>query len=117
LDTLDPVAGMLIKYGTGTVAGDGSQIIPDLDPAHPGHRFGIQHFDWHGPMAPTPNAENPSPDPNTPKKGDPVDTASGLLVINKTDLSFGGSRGQVSVVRTYRTLSGTPGPFGVGTNH
>jgi len=117
LDTLDPVAGMLIKYGTGTVAGDGSQIIPDLDPAHPGHRYGIQHFDWHGPMAPTPNAENPSPDPHNPKKGDPVDTASGLLVLNNVDIAFGGARGQVSIVRTYRTLSGTPGPFGVGTNH
>lgn len=117
LDTLDPVAGMLIKYGTGTVAGDGSQIIPDLDPAHPGHRYGIQHFDWHGPMAPTPNAMNPSPDPNGPKSGDPVDPASGLLVLNKVDISFGGARGKVIMLRTYRTLSGTPGPFGVGTNH
>jgi RHS repeat-associated protein len=117
LDTLDPVAGMLIKYGTGTVAGDGSQIIPDLDPAHPGHRFGIQHFDWHGPMAPTPNAMNPSPDPNTPKPGDPVDPASGLLILSKTDIGFSGSLGNLEVVRTYRTLSGTPGPFGVGTNH
>jgi RHS repeat-associated protein len=117
LDTLDPVAGMLIKYGTGTVAGDGSQIIPDLDPAHPGHRYGIQHFDWHGPMAPTPNAMNPSPDPNGPKDGDPVDPASGLLIVNKTDIVFGGARGQIAISRTYRTLSGTPGPFGVGTNH
>ena len=117
LDTLDPVAGMLIKYGTGTVAGDGSQIIPDLDPAHPGHRYGIQHFDWHGPMAPTPNAMNPTPDPNTPKPGDPVDPASGLLVLSKTDMGFSGTLGTVEIVRTYRTLSGTPGPFGVGTNH
>jgi RHS repeat-associated protein len=117
LDTLDPVAGMLIKYGTGTVAGDGSQIIPDLDPAHPGHRYGIQHFDWHGPMAPTPNAMNPSPDPNGPKSGDPVDPASGLLVVNKTDIALGGARGQLAISRIYRTLSGTPGPFGVGTSH
>jgi RHS repeat-associated protein len=68
-------------------------------------------------MAPTPNAMNPSPDPNGPKPGDPVDPASGLLVLNKTDITFGGARGQVAIVRTYRTLSGTPGPFGVGTNH
>ncbi|HET8889243.1 MAG TPA: IPT/TIG domain-containing protein [Candidatus Angelobacter sp.] len=115
LDTLDPVAGMLIKYGTGTVAGDGSQIIPDLDPAHPGHRYGIQHFDWHGPMAPTPNAMNPNP--NGPQSGDPVDPATGILTVTKLDLSVTSQRGSISIVRTYRTMTGTPGPFGVGTNH
>lgn len=117
LDTLDPVVGDLVKYGTGTVSGDGTQVIPDLDPAHPGHRFGIQHFDWHGPMAPAPNAANPGPDPNGPKPGDPVDAASGLFEFTKTDIQFGGARGQVAIQRTYRTLSGAPGPFGVGTNH
>src|SRR5580765_1698077 len=55
LDTLDPVVGDLVKYGTGTVSGDGTQVVPDPDPAHPGHRYGIQHFDWHGPMSPAPN--------------------------------------------------------------
>ncbi|MGC2695109.1 MAG: RHS repeat-associated core domain-containing protein, partial [Candidatus Angelobacter sp.] len=117
LDTLDPIVGELVKYGTGTVSSDASEIVPDSDPAHPGHRFGISHFDWHGPMAPAPNGNNPSPDPHSPKNGDPVDTASGLLDFTKTDISFGGARGQVSIQRTYRTLSGTPGPFGVGTNH
>jgi RHS repeat-associated protein len=117
LDTLDPVVGDLIKYGTGTVSGDGATVIPDLDPAHPGHRYGIQHFDWHGPIAPAKNEIDPSTDPNGPKPGDPVDAATGLLVITKTDLSFGGARGHVAMTRTYRTLSSTPGPFGVGTNH
>jgi RHS repeat-associated protein len=117
LDTLDPVVGDLVKYGTGTVSGDGTQVVPDLDPAHPGHRYGIQHFDWHGPMSPAPNAANPGPDPNGPKPGDPVDAASGLFVLTKTDMAFGGARGRVAITRTYRTLAGTPGPFGVGTNH
>lgn len=117
LDTLDPIVGELVKYGTGTVSADASEIVPDPDPAHPGHRFGISHFDWHGPMAPAPNGNNPSPDPHGPKKGDPVDAATGLLAFTKTDLSFGGARGRVSIQRTYRTLSGNPGPFGVGTNH
>jgi RHS repeat-associated protein len=117
LDTLDPVVGDLVKYGTGTVSGDGTQVVPDLDPAHPGHRFGIQHFDWHGPMAPAPNGINPGPDPNGPTSGDPVDPASGLFVMTKTDISFGGARGIVALMRTYRTLAGTPGPFGVGTSH
>ncbi|HKV91758.1 MAG TPA: RHS repeat-associated core domain-containing protein [Candidatus Angelobacter sp.] len=117
LDTLDPIVGELVKYGTGTVSADASEIVPDPDPAHPGHRFGISHFDWHGPMAPAPNGNNPSPDPNAPKNGDPVDTATGLLNFTKTDIAFGGARGQVAIQRTYRTLSGTAGPFGVGTNH
>jgi RHS repeat-associated protein len=117
LDTLDPIVGELVKYGTGTVSADATEIIPDPDPARPGHRFGISHFDWHGPMAPAPNGNNPSPDPHSPKNGDPVDTATGLLNFTKTDMGFGGARGQISLQRTYRTLSGTPGPFGIGTNH
>src|SRR5258708_23171154 len=68
-------------------------------------------------MAPAPNANNPSPDPRSPKNGDPVDTATGLLDFTKADIAFGGARGTVALLRTYRTLSGNPGPFGVGTNH
>ena len=117
LDTLDPIVGELVKYGTGTVSADATQIVPDADPGHPGHRFGISHFDWHGPMAPAPNGNNPCPSPPCSKGGDPVDLSSGLLVVGKTDIAFGGARGQVAIQRTYRTLSGSPGPFGVGTNH
>ena len=117
LDTLDPIVGELVKYGTGTVSADASGIIPDPDPARPGHRYGISHFDWHGPMAPAPNNNNPSPDPHGPKGGDPVDPASGLLVFSKTDIAIKGPLGSVSIVRNFRSMSGTPGPFGVGTNH
>lgn len=117
LDTLDPVVGMLVKYGTGTVSGDGTQIVPDPDPAHPGHRYGIQHFDWHGPMAPARPGVNPCPSRPCAQGGDPVDLSSGLLMFTKTDISFGGARGVVSIDRTYRSLSGNPGPFGVGTSH
>ncbi len=117
LDTLNPTLGVMVKYGTGTVSSSATQIIPDFDPAHPGHRFGLVHFDWHGPMAPAPPNNNPSPDPNRPKTGDPVDPATGLLVVTKTDIAFGGARGEVAIVRNYRTLSGNAGPFGVGTNH
>jgi RHS repeat-associated protein len=117
LDTLDPIVGELVKYGTGTVSADATEIVPDSDPAHPGHRFGISHFDWHGPMAPAPNGNNPCPSAPCANGGDPVDLSSGLLDFTKTDISFGGARGQISIQRTYRTLSGAPGPFGIGTNH
>jgi RHS repeat-associated protein len=117
LDTLDPVVGELVKYGTGTVSQDALKIVPDFDPAHPGHRFGISHFDWHGPQVNPPNQNNPCTSPPCPGGGDPVDLASGLLVVNKTDISFGTTRGTVAITRTYRTLSTAPGPFGIGTNH
>ncbi len=43
--TLDPTRGKMVPYGTGTVSADGTQIVPDPNPASPGHRFGIVHFD------------------------------------------------------------------------
>jgi RHS repeat-associated protein len=117
LSSLDPILGMMVNYGTGTVTGDGTQVMPDFDPAHQGHRFGIIHFDWHFPLPRAQNSVNPSPDPNSAKAGDPVDLASGLLIITKTDMAFGGARGQLAITRTFRGASLNPGPFGTGTNH
>ncbi|PYV40038.1 MAG: hypothetical protein DMG09_07675, partial [Acidobacteria bacterium] len=105
------------NYGTGTVSGDGTQVVPDPDPANPGHLYGISHFDWHFPLPLPANAKNPCPDPRCPNRGDPVDPSTGLFVLTKTDIAFGGVRGQLAIVRTYRTLTGNPGPFGIGTNH
>ena len=47
--TLDPTQGIMVVYGTGTISDDGTQVIPDLDPANPGRRFGLTHLGWHGP--------------------------------------------------------------------
>jgi RHS repeat-associated protein len=61
LMTLDPTHGQMVPYGTGAVSADATQIVPDPDPAHPGHLYGLIHFDWHGPMpAPAPQ-NNPGP--------------------------------------------------------
>ncbi|MEE8062283.1 MAG: Ig-like domain-containing protein, partial [Gemmatimonadales bacterium] len=116
LSTLDPTQGTMVTYGTGTVSEDGTQVIPDFDPATPGRRFGLVHFDWHGPVQP-PDPENPSPESNPPQGGDPVDLSSGLLVVRKTDMVIPGRGGGISMQRTYRTLSTAAGPFGNGTNH
>ena len=51
LSTLDPTQGVMVIYGTGEVSPDGTQIVPDFNPATPGMRYGIVHFDWHGPGA------------------------------------------------------------------
>jgi hypothetical protein len=59
LMTLDPTKGVMVNYGRGTVSNDGTQIIPDLDSAHPGLRFGLVHFDWHGPLTPLPPEPGP----------------------------------------------------------
>ncbi|MGO9272426.1 MAG: RHS repeat-associated core domain-containing protein [Terriglobia bacterium] len=163
LMTLDPTRGFMVPYGTGTVSGDGMRIIADADPAHPGHAYGLVHFDWHGPTPPSPPGQNPNPggpgDPgggdgggngggggsggdgdgngnnggnptgtppggcntcpcSTPApstSGDPIDIGSGLVVRRSTDIAVKGPRGSISIVRTYRTMSGNPGPFGIGT--
>lgn len=125
LMTLDPTRGMMVPYGFGTVSSDATQIVPDPDPNHPGHRFGLVHFDWHGPMPPLPPQTNPQPPckqcpcppPPPPMAGKPIDLSSGLEVITATDIDISGPRGSISIARTYRTLSGNPGPFGIGTNH
>ena len=63
LMTLDPTLGRMVPYGTGTVSSDGRTIVPDIDPSTGAlqHRFGIVHFDWHGPMSPPPPGMNPAP--------------------------------------------------------
>jgi RHS repeat-associated protein len=61
LNTLNPTIGMMVRYGSGSVSRDGTQIIPDPDPAHPNHLFGLVHFDWHGPSPPPPPQQNPGP--------------------------------------------------------
>jgi RHS repeat-associated protein len=124
LTSLNPTLGMMVNYGTGSVSPDGTQVIPDPDPANPGHLYGITHFDWHFPL-PQPSPNNPSPDPNCPCAGDPVDFGSGILVETKTDIAFGSALGQIAFARTYREMAtttgpagiGTNGPFGLGTNH
>jgi YD repeat-containing protein len=125
--TLDPTHGAMVPYGTGAVSADGTQIVPDLDPAHSGHRYGLVHFDWHMAGYPPPSGTNPCPICPIAEKGQPVDLSSGLAVVRETDISFGGTRGTIAFERIYRSgafdlgvSSGVPGslgPFGHGINH
>ncbi len=117
LTSLNPTLGMMVNYGTGAVSADGTQIIPDPDPANPGHLYGVTNFDWFFFLPPPPNNTNPSPDPNCPCAGDPVDFGSGLLTETNTDISFGSARGQVAVTRVYRSMASSLGPFGLGSSN
>ena len=116
LMTLDPTRGQMVPYGTGTVSNDGTQIVPDLDPAYPGKRYGLINFDWHGQMPPPPPGTNPNGG-GGPSGGDPVDLSSGIEVHHETDIQIKGQRSPVRIVRTYRTGSTLAGPFGIGTDH
>lgn len=118
LMTLDPTKGTMVPYGTGTVANDGSQVIPDFDPSRPGKRFGLVHFDWHGQMPPPGPEVNPSSEgPCGPQQGKPVDISSGIEVLTETDIAVSGGLGRIAIERTYRSLSTLAGPFGIGTSH
>jgi RHS repeat-associated protein len=122
LMTLDPTHGVMVPYGTATVSSDATQFVPDPDPAHPGHRYGLVHFDWHMVGTPVGNQSNPCNGCRPCARcGGSVDLSTGLEVIEETDISYGGARGSISIVRTYRNginaAATTFGPFGYGTNH
>jgi RHS repeat-associated protein len=117
LSSLNPTLGMMVNYGTASVSPDGTQVVPDFDSTHPGHRFGISHFDWHFPE-PAPTQYHLCPDLlNCAKGADPIDLASGLFSFTKIDIVVGGARGQVAIVRNFRGGTTNLGPFGIGTNH
>ncbi len=124
LMTLDPTLGRMAPYGTGTVSSDGTTIVPDIDPSSGSlqHRYGIVHFDWHGPSLNPPPTINPpcgcdgSGAGNSPAPGGPVDLSSGVDVLTSTDLVLNGNRGSISIERTYRTLSTQLRAFGIGSS-
>jgi YD repeat-containing protein len=135
LMTLDPTHGQMVPYGTGAVSADSTQIVPDADPAHPGHLYGLVHFDWHGPMPPAPPAPPPPPPggcpnccpsgggggggggPDGPSGGDPVDLSTGVQIVRSKDIEIRGPRGSILIGRVYRSLSTNPGPFGIRSGY
>lgn len=79
------------KYGTGTVSNDGSQIVPDLDPAT-GKQFGQPRFCCGINIAAIIETTRQFwlgggvQDFQASFVGDPVDAATGLLVVTKRNL-------------------------------
>ena len=80
-----------------------------MDPANAPRLYGIEHFDWHGQVAPGPT-ENPAGCTGSGSSGDtcggspttdrPVDLSSGIEVIQETDIRIRGQRGSISIERT-----------------
>ena len=124
LSTLDPTRRRMVPYGTGTVSSDGTTIIPDIDPSTGAlqHRYGIVHFDWHGPAVAPPPTVNPPCNCSgkgggaNPVAGSPVDLSSGIEFMTSTDLVLTGNRGSISIERTYRTLDAQARGFGLGSS-
>jgi RHS repeat-associated protein len=114
------------QYGTGTVSADGSQIVPDLNPAT-GQPYGQPRFCCGAMYAALAQARKAASDAvrgGTPTScggdgercGDPVDVATGIFTLAKTDVNNPG-RLPITFTRTYRTMGPTGGPFGPGTSH
>lgn len=46
--TVDHDLGTFHVYGSGKPSSDGTKIVPDFDPEHPGLKYGLTRFSWHG---------------------------------------------------------------------
>ena len=105
------------KYGLGTVPPDGKQIIPDP---------GISVYELTGAMVGNQGAGgNPDPPPPECKEtdqkkcgpGDPVDVATGLFMMGKSDLYLPDGIMPIDFKRTYRQSDTFSRAFGIGASH
>lgn len=94
-------------YGGGAVEPSGRQVIPDP---------GISIYRFTGAMITIfgdPPEEGP---PGGPSAGDPVDLATGLFVMQKTDLLLRDVL-PLALTRVYRQKDGASRSFGIGSTH
>ncbi len=120
LITLDPDRGTMVPYGTGAVSPNGTQVIPDPDPAHSPHLYGLTRPGWHF-FAPPPPPPPPPPDDyppdESPVDGGPVYLGSGIDILKHTDLSLVGAPLSLQLVSGLYTNTTYLGPFGIGGDH
>ena len=107
----DPAEKGWYVYGQGSVTPDGKQVVPD--PGVVIYEFTGFMIDQTGnPAATGPNAGG-GPDADD---GDPVDLATGLFVLNKTDLYLPDTMPLI-LRRTYRPGDNAARAFGIGSTH
>jgi RHS repeat-associated protein len=96
-------------YGFGKVTPDGMQVRPDP---------GVELYEFSGAMIVTGGRTPPTPDPplDGATDGEPVDLATGLFVMEKTDL-FLPDVLPLALTRTYRNEDSAVRPFGIGSTH
>ena len=120
LITLDPQRGTMVPYGTGAVSANGTQVIPDADPAHAGHLYGLTRPGWHFFAPPPPPPPPPPPDDppdDCPVPGGPIYLSSGVDILQHSDLTMVGAPLTLQLVRGIYTDTSFLGPFGVGGDH
>jgi RHS repeat-associated protein len=98
-------------YGYGTVTADGTQIVPDK---------GVGVWEFTGAMIndgenPPSRKANCHRGTKCKQGGDPIDLSTGLMVLDRTDLSLPGTL-PVDMTRTYRNEDPNSRAFGLGTN-
>ncbi len=95
-------------YGRGTVTPDAKQIVPDP---------GVVLYEFSGAMVGSPSmAPDWWPFSCNPCAGDPIDLATGLFVLEKTDLVLPDII-PIGLTRTYRPNDSVSRPFGIGATH
>lgn len=96
-------------YGLGTVTDDGRQVVPDP---------GVAIYEFSGAMVADPSdAPAQGPPPGTTGRGNTqVDLATGLFVLQKTDLYLRDLL-PITLTRTYRPQDTLSRAFGIGATH
>src|SRR5881397_2469184 len=105
---LDPGDKDWYVYGQGKVTADGKQIVPEP---------GVGVYEFTGAMV-APSGLGPllAAIVNGLRAGDPVDVATGLFVMEKTDLASPDTL-PLGLTRTYRQNDSRSRPFGIGATH
>ena len=113
LITLDPQRGTMVPYGTGAVSPNGTQVVPDADPAHPGHLYGLTRPGWHFFAPPPPPPPPPPDDPpfDCPCARRPCLPGSGVEILQHTDLAMIGAPLTLQLVRGIYTDTSLPWAF------
>ena len=94
-------------YGQGAVSPDGKRVVPGPD---------VAIWEFTGAMVANP-AFAPAKGPKKAAKGgDPVDLATGLFVMEKTDLAVDDIM-PIAITRTYRQDDARSRAFGIGASH
>src|SRR5688572_10057504 len=103
----DPTEKGWYVYGRGTVTPDGKQIVPDA---------GVVLYEFSGAMVASPSFAPPLFPVDGAEDGDPVDLGTGLLVVEKIDLSVRDTI-PIDLNRTYRPNDTYSRAFGIGATH
>lgn len=94
-------------YGQGTVTADGRQIVPDP---------GVVLYEFTGAMVGAPSLAPLFGPTDGSEDGDPVDLGTGLLIVEKIDLSLPDVL-PIQLMRTYRQNDTRSRAFGIGATH